>query len=223
MNKLKQLRRKLVRDVGVTFGIVAAFAGLLFLTDILATNAQQKKNTAVSQLGQDRTQLANLNNQFSKSGTAEKRFIDIALAHNSKDYSASSDAMKNLLRKAKEKYRFATNFKLTLAAEKNAERPEFSGLNYDVAVREPMRIDLEAISDLHVFSFIDYLVRNAPGLVRITKLDIKRKGDMDATALSKMNAGDAPALVEASMEFTWVGVSPKKQQQAAAQAPARAP
>lgn len=218
MNKLKQLRRRLVRDVGIALAIVAAFGGLLFLTGTLAGGAQQKRNAATAQLGQDQTQLANLNNQFSKSGDAEKRFIDIALAHNNKDFSAGSDAMKDLLRKAKEKYRFATNFKLTLAAEKIADKPEFSGLNYDVTVREPMRIDLEAISDLHVFSFVDYFTRNAPGFIKIIRLDVKRKGEMDAAALGKMNTGDAPALVEANIEFTWIGIVPKKAAPAATSA-----
>ncbi len=216
MNKLKQLRRRLIRGVGIALGVMCLFVGLLLVTGSFADSSAQKKQQASSQLSLDQSQLNNLRTQFTKSGEAEKRFAEIILYHPNPDYQANSDTLKTMLRKSKEQFRFADNFKLTLAQEKISEKPEFSGLNYDIAVREPMRITLEAISDAHVFSFIDHLRTQAPGLVRITRLEVKRKDDIDSQILGKMNAGDAPALVEATLDFTWVGVQARKAEPAEA-------
>ncbi len=210
MNKLNQLRRRLVRDVGVALGIAAGFALFMLLTDTLADGALEKKTAAAAALSQDQSQLTNLNKQFDKSGEAEKRFVGIAAAHLNQEYAADSDAMKNLLREYKDHYRLADNFKLNLALEKNPGRPEFIGLNYDITIREPMRIEFEAMSDTHVFSFIQRLVSGSPGLVRITRLEMKRTGDLDAGSLNKMNGGEMLSLVTASVEFSWIGVAPKK-------------
>ena len=211
MNKLRQLRKQLIRDVAIALAVVIGASAIMLLTGSFADSAAEKKQQSSSQLNLDQSQLNNLRTQFTKSGDAEKRFAEIVLYHKNQDYTANSDALKTLLRKAKERFRFADNFKLTLAPEKIVEKPEFSGLTYDITVREPMRITLEAISDMHVFSFAEFLRAETSGLVRVTRVDVKRKDDLDAETLGKINSGDAPSLVEATLEFTWVGIKPKEQ------------
>ena len=211
MNKAKQMQKSLGKLAAIVAGMVVVSIGAMFLTDSLADSAAQRKATAESARNSDNAQISTMRNQIEQSGDAEKRFIDIALNHTSSDYSANTDALKNWLRTKKDEYRFSDNFKLTLANEKKAEKSEFSALSFDVSVREPMRLEFGAISDTHVFSFIRQLEHDTPGMVRITKLGIQRKNDINTASLREFAGGAAPENVTAEIEFSWVGLAPKEE------------
>ncbi|MEJ0010725.1 MAG: hypothetical protein WDN72_09765 [Alphaproteobacteria bacterium] len=210
MNKLKRLQRRLVKAGAIVAGAIAAAAVVMVLAGNFADSAAKGKLAANGKLTQSQGQLSNLRSQLDRSGDAEKQFLIIQQGRPDTGYSANSDTLKELLRAAKEHYRFSDSFKLELATEKPSDRPEFSTLDYDVTVREPMKLSLEAISDMHVYAFLATLSNDAPGFVRITSLDLKRKGDMSGDAIGQMAGGGAPMLVDATVEFSWIGIAPKK-------------
>ena len=211
MNKAKQMQKKLVKLGAIVGGAVVICIVVMVVTSSLADSAAQRKITAEGARNGDTSQIATMRNQIEQSGDAEKRFVDIALKHSSNDYSANTDTLKTWLRDMKEKYRFSDNFKLTLANEKKSDKPQFSALNYEVEVREPMRLEFSAISDTHVFSFINQLQHDMPGLVRITKLELDRKIDITTASLREFAAGSAPENVDADIEFSWIGIAPKEE------------
>lgn len=219
MNKAKQMQKKLVKLAAIVGGIVVVSIAAMVLTGSLADSALQRKTAADSARNNDSSQISTMRNQIEQSGDAEKRFIDISLNHTSNDYSANTDVLKSWLRTMKDQYRFSDNFKLTLANEKKSDKPEFSALNFDVSVREPMKLEFGAISDTHVFSFIRQLEHDVPGMVRITKLSIQRKADINSASLRDFASGAAPENVDADVEFTWVGLAPKEEKKDAPAAP----
>lgn len=200
-----------MRLAAIVGGIVVISIGAMVLTSSLADSAAQRQAAAESARNSDNAQISTMRNQIEQSGDAERRFIDIALNHTNNDYSANTDTLKNWLRAMKDQYRFTDNFKLTLANEKKSEKPEFSALNFDVSVREPMELKFGAISDTHVFSFIRQLEHDMPGMVRITKFNIQRKTDITTASLREFSGGAAPENVSADLEFTWIGLEPKQE------------
>lgn len=216
MSKLKTLRQHVIKYVAKLFGVLALCVGAYIAAGSFADSSQEAKTKAEAEVNQLRAQLANMTSQIDKSGKAEKRFFEIASARKNNDYVANSDTLKEWLREAKDSFRFASDFKLTLAPLANVDKPEFAGLNYDVTLRDPMRIELHAMSDMHVFSFMQELLHASPGMVRITKWSIKREKDLDAAALTSMSSGQIIDMVEATIEFQWIGVDVKKANPAAA-------
>lgn len=209
MNKAKQMQKNLVKLGAIVGGVVVVCVGIMVVTGSMADSAAQRKMNAENARNNDSSQISTMRNQIEQSGDAEKRFVDISLKHSSSDYSANTDALKEWLRQMKDKYRFSDSFKLTLANEKKSDKPEFSALNFDVTVREPMKLEFGAISDTHVFSFVNQLERDMPGMVRVTKLGITRKSDITTSSLRDFAAGGTPENVEADIEFTWIGLTPK--------------
>lgn len=210
MNKARQMQKNLIKLGAVVGGIVVVCVGIMMVTGSMADGANQRKSAAENARNNDASQISTMRTQIEQSGDAEKRFVDISLHHTSGDYSANTDALKEWLREMKDKYRFSDSFKLTLANEKKSDKPEFSALNFDVTVREPMKLEFGAISDTHVFSFVNQLQHDMPGMVRVTKLDITRKSDITTASLREFAAGGTPENVDADIEFTWVGLSPKE-------------
>ncbi len=219
MNKAKQMQKKLLKLAAIVGGIVVFSAVLMFFTGTLATDAEQRRTTAESARNSESSQITTLRSQIEQSGDAEKRFVDIEMNHNSADYSANTDVLKDWLREMKEQYRFSDSFKLTLALDKPSDKPEFANLNFDISVREPMKLEFGAISDMHVFSFLRQLEQDMPGMVKITKLEVKRKNDMNMNSFREMSTGSAVEYVDALVEFTWIGIEPKKANDTAPAAP----
>lgn len=209
MNKAKQMQKKLVKLAAIVGGILVFSLALMLFTGSLASDAMQRRSTAESARNSESSQISTIRSQIEKSGEAEKRFVEIALNHSSPDYSANTDALKDWLREMKEKYRLGDNFKLTLALDKPSDKPEFSNLNFTVTVREPMKLEFGAISDMHVFSFVRQLEQDMPGMLKITKFEMKRNSDLGANSFRELAAGATPQYVEAIIEFTWIGVEPK--------------
>ena len=57
MNKLKRLRRRVIRAGAFAGVVVAAAAGAMLMTGSLAESALQKKNAATGQVSQDQARL----------------------------------------------------------------------------------------------------------------------------------------------------------------------
>jgi hypothetical protein len=73
-----------------------------------------------------------------------------------------------------------------------------------------MKIDFQAVSDMHVFSFLEELRAAAPGLIRIDMVSLKRTADMLDASISQIASGSTPLLVDVKVEFTWIGIAPKE-------------
>ena len=72
-----------------------------------------------------------------------------------------------------------------------------------------MKVEFQAVSDVHAFSMIQDLIMESPGLFRVMGIELKRKGDLDDNTLRGMRAvgGGMPTLVEVTIDLRWVGVS----------------
>ncbi len=209
MNKLKALQKRLGIEAAIVLVALAIVGGIMSLTGGMAQSAAEKKAQAEAGLSQDTAQLNSIRSQLERSGEAEKRFVDIQLARTNSDFTNNVDALKEWMREAKNRYRFANNFKLNLPPEVPSDKSELSGMDYNITVRNDVTIELEAISDLHVFSFMRALRGGPPGFVRITQVDIERRGDMQPQVIAQMLGGVAPYLVTAKIQFEWVGINPK--------------
>ena len=132
------------------------------------------------------------------------------MGHENVDYTANNEGIKNWLRNAKNAYRFSNDFKLSITPEKPSDKTELNGLAYDVTMRPEMKIEFQAISDMHVFSFLKDFIKQAPGVVRIDSISLKRKGDMNNAVISQLTAGQAVFMVDASIKFSWIGITPKE-------------
>lgn len=210
MNKLKQLTKRLGVEAGVVAGALVITGGAMMLTGSMLTSAEEKKLQAESSLTQDNTQLATMRSQLERSGEAEKRYIEIQLNRGNQDFSSSTDALRDWMRTAKDRYRLANNLKLNVPPSTKTTKQELATLDYDVLVRQGVTLELEAMSDLHVYAFLKELATGAPGIVRLQYLEMERKGDLNGQTVAQMTGGMAPTLVSAKMKFDWVGIEPKE-------------
>ena len=212
MNKYKQLTKTIIKLGVIAAIIIAVFVGIYIGISTYADGISENRKKVESQYTQDQGLLADLRKQMDMSGEAEKRYIAIQSDRTNQDFAATMDGPDGLnafLRDAKTRYHFD---KLTIKPVKEvpSDKPELSNFPYNVVLRPHLVIQFQAVSDTHVFSFIDDLYRAAPGFIRIDKVELKRIADLSDTSLTQLQSGTSPILVTASIEFTWIRITPKE-------------
>jgi len=209
MSRLQSLKKQVTRESAlIGGGVVAAFV-LMMGTGYLSEGAIQRKNMAQSQFTQSESQLGMMRGQINKSDDAEKRYIDIRLDRNNDNFLNDTDELKELLKQMKEQYRLSDNMRLTISADKVSERPEFQALNYKVIVRDDMEITTGAISDVHLFSFLQDMNRRMPGVIRIKSFSMTRKSNMSFENLAQLSSGSRIEMTDGTIKFTWLTLEDK--------------
>jgi hypothetical protein len=203
------LIQSLIRKTLISAVIIGAFAGIYFFTDSLLEQSVKEKTAAEQVLSQNQSQANSLADQLQKSNVAEKRFLETQSTRTNFDFSANNAGLKEWLRSAIMHYRFSNNFKLSLTAEKPAEAKDLSTKTHQAVEHRDMRIELNAISDAHVFSFLDDMSHSAPGFIVLENISLKRTGDIDKSTITSIRAGSAPQIVEAKIVFNWIGLNEK--------------
>jgi hypothetical protein len=211
MNKYKQLMARLMKVGIIAAAVVALFAGLYVGVSMYADSVSADRKKYENEYTRDRGLLADLRSQMDKSGEAEKRYLAIQADRTNPDLAATMDGpggLNEFLRDAKMRYHFD---KLTIKPVKEVatDKSELVNFPFNILLRPHLIIQFSAVSDVHVFSFIDDLRRAAPGFVRIDRVEMKRNADITDAAITQMQSGQSPILVNATIEFTWIRITPK--------------
>lgn len=209
MNKQKMLKKKIAKHALIAAAIVSVAGGVYFVSATMMDDSVPKKSQADSALMTDQNEINTLKDQLEKSGVAEKRYSEIQQLRNNMDFSSENEALKDFLRLAKDEYQLSSGLKLSLTAEKIAEAKGTTTGNYDVLEHPGMKLEFSALSDAHVFGFIEAMQKSAPGLIRIDTLSLKRVGDIDSTSLDQIRNGGTPYPISAQIDFNWIGLKEK--------------
>lgn len=220
MNKYQKLLKQLIAT-GIKCGVAMAIAGAIFAgASTYEASVLQKKKEAEDKLAQDEALLTTLTAQLDSTDTAQKKFIELQGGRDIEDFSSNFEAFQAFLKAAKDRYRLSIEILPT--KETVSDKSELKNFTHDVMVRPKVELTIKAISDVHVFSFIRDMQSNAPGLVHVEKVTLKRleKNDFNDQTYDTLKSGASPLLVEATIQLTWLRFVQKVAKPAASAAPA---
>lgn len=69
-----------------------------------------------------------------------------------------------------------------------------------------VKLKFAAMTDVQIYRFIEAVLDDFPGYVKITAFTLERTGEVTAEVLRATGRGTVPKLVKGTMEFYWVGV-----------------
>ena len=209
MNKCTLMQKQLVRQGIIAVILVGLAAAAMMQVDTMAQDALQHKTEIESALRADESHLRELKSKIDLAGSAEKQFAEVKLRRGEPPFEAKTDRLVQLLQDAKRNYRLSGFKPLNLPVDVQSKRTEFANQNYDVMVREGMTVEFDAISDVHAYSFLQYLLSDAPGFLRLQSLDMQRKEDLSPQAIAQLQAGQTLGLVTTKAQFVWAGIKAK--------------
>lgn len=74
--------------------------------------------------------------------------------------------------------------------------------DYNIA-SSSVSISFNGVSDVMIFSFLDALNEDFPGVITLKKFSIDAKKDMERETIKQIAAGEKPVLFAAGIEFEW--------------------
>lgn len=201
--KRKYLQNKLIREgliLGGVCGLLVLLAsGVAWYSTMTMQDrdALQAENGSLSVANQ--TMQANLN-KAKESLTLYKAIFE----RNPKDGMLDRELGAQLLNQFKERYRIS---RLDFSIPPVEELVDARFKNASVAVvSSQVSLNLEGMTDEYIFKFINALMREFPGYVRITKMNVTRQGDLNDDALRLLVDKQTPGLVRCDLVFQWMGL-----------------
>jgi hypothetical protein len=209
MNKLQRLKKTLIREAVKLALAVFILMIILFVVNYLQQGVLERKTDVESLLNQDRAQLALMQSQIAAAGEALQRFDALKLKAEDKNFADNTEALKASLRQLKTQFRFSNAMRLTITGARVSQQADLQALNYKVLVREDMELVIAAMSDVHVYSFLDQWLKEVPGIILVTDFKLNRRAPMSLESLAQMKSGSVPELVDGAIRFTWITLENK--------------
>lgn len=72
-----------------------------------------------------------------------------------------------------------------------------------VILSSPVTIEMEALDDIDIYTFINLMQKDFPGNMDIRKITVERKRDIKTELLQNVASGEPKVLMEAEMQFRW--------------------
>jgi hypothetical protein len=225
MSKIERLKKKvIVETIVVVVVMIICGVGTYILSDmsdeakIDEAKLQGSINAVSGQINEEEKKIGVVRSSLEEFNFLKGRLDGELLSINR----AKAEEILNNLRT---KYRLTT-FQATVAAEQPFVGEGYDNRTVDLT-QSDIKIDFNAMSDLHVFSFVKELKEQLPGYVRIYDFSIRRAEQLKPEHFAAMSKGETPALVNAKISMMWMGIrlhpKPKEGDATATGAPAAPP
>lgn len=214
MNKNSILLKRLTRVGGLSLLVIC---GSMVVYSMLSSTVEERSielARARTQLSFKQTEVNTFTNQLENTKDAQAQFGKYLLSRNNTEFSVDVEVVKTLLNRLRDQLRLGKDLRLSLSNEIELKDTTLQALPHIVKVREATRLTLTAMTDLHMFTFIDSMLKDMPGIVQITGLKIVRKGEgLDARNLAIIGGGGRPDLAEGEVTFNWYDIQKKTVEQ----------
>lgn len=98
--------------------------------------------------------------------------------------------------------------KYSIGAAEVRENEQASDAGY-VILHSPLSINIDALDDIDIYSFIYWMENAFPGHAAVSELTLERKLDIDEVTLRQIGNGVPTVLVNANVNFDWSTMVPR--------------
>lgn len=203
--KIQNERNRLIKEViKLTVGVGVCLAIYLGASS-WASSVEQSKTENTSRTAQLQTEITNLRTKVDSSGSAQKIYTGLVESRGNEDFEIDNEKVRAILQELVKRHRISISDKLEYSAEREFKHPELTTVTTPIKVRQEAKLRFAAISDLHVYAFMQSLSRELPGIIKFTQFKITRKVMVDEDAITQLALGRTINTVEAEVAFDWFG------------------
>lgn len=85
------------------------------------------------------------------------------------------------------------------------QNPEFQKQTLE-GLSSKVSLSFSAMTDVQLYGFLEKLVEEFPGYVKLESLELKKKGDITPAVFEQVGKGEIPELATGKVVFHWIGV-----------------
>lgn len=203
---LQALQRDLVKEAVRASGIVGGALALYLALSSWNSATFEEHMALQSRFGQEQAEIALLRTKVESAGTVGKSYGDLVTDRAGAGFEIDNARVRDVLQELVERYRLNLEGKLEYSAQQAYAPAAFQNLTNKFIVRRDARFVFTAITDQHVYSFLEALRRELPGIIRFTKFSLRRTAEADPTVIATLASGNPAYLVSAEVTFDWYGM-----------------
>jgi hypothetical protein len=206
MIRIIGIRRLVILVILLAFNGVLASAVYIYLIPE-KQNVEQKRRVAQNKVSTLQQDITLMEVEFEQLDKQQGRFDQIkADGFFQNQDRAEAKEMFSLIQK---KSRVISAF-VSVKPGKLVEDREAEKALHKVLVSE-MSVDIKAFDDNDIYHYIDLVQKVFPGVVTLTRMEIRRDKDISSALLRAIAGGASPELVIAEIEFLWRTMIPQDQ------------
>lgn len=184
----------------------AIYCSILLFAIVLYLVLSISHDSAVAEHKKINREIAGLNGRLA---TVNKEITEFAAANtlweelSNKEKAQAGlrlNEAEDIFKALEEQYRLAD---VSLDLSKPKELQDQYKTRTTVVVTSDITVSFSAISDLHVFSFIQDLIAKLPGYTKIQSLSMSRGANLSADMIENARFGDYPRLVNVKLSLLW--------------------
>jgi hypothetical protein len=212
MIKYNKLKQRMIKEGSIALGALLLLCGLAFGLSSYENSLSEEfqiSNNSVSMLS---GQISEIESKKIKISQSIEPYRELKKRIENKEFSLDPIMAQEKLNEIRK------DFQLNEPSVTIDEKKELTGASYDkyptaVASYRSVEVDFVALTDLHVYSFINALKNNFPGLIHIYEVRINRDKEVDNSVIRNIVLeGIEPSLIKGNIKFYWIGFGLKKDQ-----------
>lgn len=210
MNKNSILLKRLTRVGGLSLLVICGSAIFYSMVSSAVEEQATELARARTQLSFKQTEVNTFTNQLENTKDAQSQFSKYLLTRSNTEFSVNVEAVKALLNRLRDQLRLGQDLRLSLSTETQMTETNLAALPHTIMWREGTKLTFTALTDMHIYTFVDAMSKEMPGIVQITGLKVNRKGEgLDPRNLAIIGGGGRPDLAEGELTFNWYDIQKK--------------
>lgn len=206
MRKLEKMKKRVIVEASIAGGIVLVAVGILVFAMHLTSTHTDEMTIAKNAVQAERVKLDDLNKQIEKTGISSQVYEEVVGRKANLNFALDRTALRAVLSQLKGRYRLSHLAMEVSPAEKFTNK-ELEALAIE-AMQMRVKLNISAMSDTHIYSFLQDMQQALPGLIKPVVVNLKRDRKFDMEALTQIKAGNTLPMVSGVIEFMWYGFKP---------------
>lgn len=209
MNKKALLTKHLIKDVIILSLILVIFGGATGYAYYYIESQTKRQQDVSSNIDQMNGKIVLIKSNYEKANVSIDVYKEISDKLEAGELQTDDKALRETLLSLKEKFRLS-QLNLKLEPDVAYRGNSLIANNSVVGVKyRSVELRLGAMSDIHIYSFVGFLLGELSGIVKVEDFSIRREKNISKEALFRISNGAIPQAVTAQLKFFWVDLKEK--------------
>ncbi|MDB5490516.1 MAG: hypothetical protein JWO78_365 [Micavibrio sp.] len=197
---IKVLGIKRVLTLAILFGINVALAAMLYLVITPAQESTDKelRSTRAAVQGK-RAEVSRMQTEYQQIQQEKNLFGDL---ENSGFFGSQDRVEARNIMESIQSTSHVLSAKYNINAVE-AKENSAAALSDHIILQSPVTVQIDALDDVDVYSFLYWIENGFPGQALITDITLERKQDIDENVLKQIGNGSPAVLMSANVNFAW--------------------
>ncbi|MDX1975309.1 MAG: hypothetical protein SFT92_06495 [Rickettsiales bacterium] len=203
--KHKETQKKLLQESGVFLAVLVVLSGLSYFLNVLSDDYAKEINELERQTTETVMEANKLKDQFLKVQANSGLYREAMQKILGEQLSISNrQAIRVKFEELKTRF-FLSNVRLTVSAVQDVPGHNYKSLK-DAVVKSEVVISADALTDEDIYSFMDALQTELPGITQVNQFSITRASRPTDAALRNIVDTGQFLLVSSNIKFNWFGL-----------------